>query len=106
MGILSQRRIRTGPGYHHCFVSDGENLNRPALVNLCGGGIMKKLVALLLLAVIFQSGCAFFGGAAVGRLLTRAGLGNNKKKQKGLALEEYFQERDLHPRQQTRSKPN
>jgi len=42
---------------------------------------MKKFLALLLLAVMTQTGCAFLGGAAVGTLATGAGYEINNKRQ-------------------------
>jgi len=54
---------------------------------------MKKLVALLLLTVISQSGCAFLGGAAVGSLATGAGYEINNKQQMDRLEEDYRNER-------------
>jgi hypothetical protein len=42
---------------------------------------MKKLLVLLLLAAVSQSGCAFLGGAATGALVTGAGYEYNAKRQ-------------------------
>lgn len=42
---------------------------------------MKMFTALLLLAAITQSGCAFLGGAAVGTLATGAGYEIQAKRQ-------------------------
>jgi hypothetical protein len=42
---------------------------------------MKKLMMLVLLAAVAQSGCAFLGGAATGALATGAGYEYNAKRQ-------------------------
>jgi hypothetical protein len=42
---------------------------------------MKKLIVLVLLAAVSQSGCAFLGGAATGALATGAGYEYNAKRQ-------------------------
>jgi hypothetical protein len=54
---------------------------------------MKNLIALLLLAVISQSGCAFLGGAAVGSLATGAGYEINNKQQMDRLEDDYRNER-------------
>lgn len=54
---------------------------------------MKKLVILLLLAAISQSGCAFLGGAATGALVTGAGYEINAKQQMDRLDEEFRNER-------------
>jgi hypothetical protein len=42
---------------------------------------MKRLMMLVLLAAVAQSGCAFLGGAATGALATGAGYEYNSKRQ-------------------------
>jgi hypothetical protein len=42
---------------------------------------MNKLLVLLLLVAVSQSGCAFLGGAATGALATSAGYEYNAKRQ-------------------------
>lgn len=54
---------------------------------------MKKLVILLLLAAISQSGCAFLGGAATGALVTGAGYEINAKQQMDRLDEDFRNER-------------
>ena len=54
---------------------------------------MKKLVILLLLAAINQSGCAFLGGAATGALVTGAGYEINAKQQMDRLDEDFRNER-------------
>jgi hypothetical protein len=54
---------------------------------------MKKLVVLLLLAGMTQSGCAFLGGAATGVLATGAGYEINAKRQMDKLEDDYRSER-------------
>jgi hypothetical protein len=54
---------------------------------------MKKLMILLLLTAISQSGCAFLGGAATGALVTGAGYEINAKQQMDRLDEDFRNER-------------
>lgn len=50
---------------------------------------MKKYLALLMLAALTQSGCAFLGGAAVGTVATSAGYEFQAKRQMDRLEEDY-----------------
>ena len=54
---------------------------------------MKTLLAVVILASITQSGCAFLGGAAVGALGAGAGYEINNKRQMDKLEEDYKNER-------------
>jgi len=54
---------------------------------------MKKLLVLVFLAAMTQSGCAFLGGAAVGALGTGAGYEINIKRQMDRLEDDYKNER-------------
>jgi hypothetical protein len=59
-----------------------------------GGCTMKRLLLLILLAGLTQSGCAFLGGAAVGALATGAGYEVQSKRQMD-RLDEDFRNRRI-----------
>lgn len=54
---------------------------------------MKKLAGLLIATALFQSGCEFLGGAAVGTLATGAGYEINAKRQMDRLEDDYRHER-------------
>jgi hypothetical protein len=65
---------------------------------------MKKLLVLLIIATVTNSGCAFLAGAAVGTLATGAAYEINAKQQMDRLEEDYRNERISRREYETRKK--
>ena len=76
-----------------CSIADYEE-KEDSMRTKKGGCTMKRLLLLILLAGLTQSGCAFLGGAAVGALATGAGYEVQSKRQMD-RLDEDFRNRRI-----------